>query len=112
MTVATAPKTWDAESVQAAVDAILNALGEPETATQIEALNSFKTDDGAHVKLLAALHLTDNYIKSLNYLISAPKLTPNTSTILAEAARSAADHVRDKALYQLGRALSEALESE
>jgi hypothetical protein len=109
MTVATAPKTWDTESVQSAVNAILETLGEPETPSQTEALTSFKSGDGARVKLLAALHLTDNYIKSLNYLISAPKLTPNTSTILAESARSAADHVKDKTLAQLGEALAGAL---
>lgn len=109
MTAATTLKTWDAETVQAAVDAILAALGEPETAQQTEALTAFNDGDGARVKMLAAFHLTDNYIKSLNYLISAPKLTPNTSTILAESARSAADHVKDKTLTQLGEALKKSL---
>lgn len=101
---------WTKDSVETAVTAILQTLGEPSNGVQAEALNAFKADDHATVKRLAATNLDDYFVKSLGYLGSAYKLTPNTDTIVAEAARSAADHVRARALTQLSRAIQSAVE--
>jgi hypothetical protein len=97
-----------AEYVQNAVNAILKTLGEPQTDRQREALQAFHEGDSATIKRLSVLNLQDNYIKCLGYLVSAPKLTPQTDTILAESCRSAADHVRDVVLTTLGTELGNA----
>ncbi|WP_088889826.1 hypothetical protein [Leptolyngbya ohadii] len=91
--------------VQNAVDVILKTLGEPQTAQQKRALQAFRDGDSTLIKRLSIANLQDNYIKCLGYLISAPKLTPQTDTILAESARSAADHVRDLTLINLSNAI-------
>ncbi|MEH2243871.1 hypothetical protein [Nostoc sp.] len=96
------------ERVQAAVEAILNVLGEPATEQQKQAIEAFHSGDGATIKRLSLLNLTDNYLKCLGYLVSAPKLTPNTDTILAESARSAAEHAKDVVLATLGTELGNA----
>jgi hypothetical protein len=97
------------ERVDAAMSVILRTLGEPVTPAQIDALKAFNAQDGALIKRLSVSNLSDNYLKCLGYLVSAPKLTPNTDTILAESARSAAEHVKDKALQVLSEALGDAL---
>lgn len=99
------------EGVAIAVDAILEALGNPTNGTQAEALKAFQEADYARVKRLGTANLGDNFIKALGYLGSAYKLTPNTDTILSESARSAAAHVQDKTLAVLGSAIAAALES-
>ena len=96
------------ERVQAAVEAILNVLGEPATQQQKQAIEAFHSGDSATIKRLSLLNLTDNYLKCLGYLVSAPKLTPNTDTILAESARSAAEHAKDVVLATLGTELGNA----
>ncbi|MEH1834110.1 MAG: hypothetical protein V7L29_19070 [Nostoc sp.] len=96
------------ERVQAAVEAILNVLGEPATEQQKQAIEAFHSGDSATIKRLSLLNLTDNYLKCLGYLVSAPKLTPNTDTILAESARSAAEHAKDVVLATLGTELGNA----
>ncbi|MBW4689676.1 MAG: hypothetical protein KME40_32430 [Komarekiella atlantica HA4396-MV6] len=98
------------ERVNQAVSAILEVLGTPETELHIKALAAFKSGDHQTVKRLASTNLSDYYVKSLGYLGGALKLTPNTDTILAESARSAADFVKDRALKQLGEAISTALD--
>lgn len=97
------------ECVQKAVDAILETLGKPETNLHQEALTAFHSGDYGAVKRLASTNLSDCYCKSLGYLGSALKLTPNTDTILAESARAAADFVRDRTLERLGKAINDAL---
>lgn len=94
--------------VENAVTAILKALGEPQTDPQKEALKAFHEGDSGTIKRLSVLNLQDNYIKCLGYLVSAPKLTPQTDTILAESCRSAADHARDVVLTTLGTELGNA----
>lgn len=97
------------ERVQAAVEAILNVLGEPATQQQKQAIEAFHSGDSATIKRFSLLlNLTDNYLKCLGYLVSAPKLTPNTDTILAESARSAAEHAKDVVLATLGTELGNA----
>ena len=98
-----------AEAVNQAVQAILSVLGEPETDLHQRALAAFEQGDSATVKRLSSTHLSDHYCKALGYLVSAPKLTPNTDTILSEAARSAADFAREQILSQLSHAIAEAL---
>ncbi|NET34457.1 MAG: hypothetical protein F6K19_20935 [Cyanothece sp. SIO1E1] len=107
--VQTKPSGFTTERVQQAVDAILETLGEPETNLHREAFVAFQQQDYATVKRLASTHLSDYYCKSLGYLGSAFKLTPNTDTILAESARSAADFAKERALTRLSTALAEAL---
>lgn len=97
------------ERVQQAVNAILETLGEPKTDLHQEALTAFNSGNYGVVKRLASTNLSDCYCKSLGYLGSALKLTPNTDTILAESARAAADFIRDHTLERLGKAISEAL---
>ena len=97
-------------SVIKAVDAILEALGEPMNENQAEALKAFQDRDYQRVKRLAATHLEDCYVKALGYLGSAYKLTPNTDTILAESARAAADSERARMLSRLGNAIHNALD--
>lgn len=100
------------ESVQQAVDAILRVLGDPTTGLHAEALKAFKDGDHQRVKRLASTNLGDHFCRSLGYLGSALKLTPNTDTILAEAARAAADFAKDRTLIELGDAIRTALSQE
>ncbi|MEM9906907.1 MAG: hypothetical protein AAF921_17955 [Cyanobacteria bacterium P01_D01_bin.44] len=102
---------FSAEYIQEAIDAILETLGQPATPSQTEALLAFNSRDDKSVRVLAASHLDDNFIKALGYLISAPKLLPTTPVILSEAARSAADHVRDRTLATLSDILEKSLRS-
>jgi len=97
------------EKVNQAIAAILDVLGEPETELHNRALTAFQSGDHQTVKRLASTHLSDYYCKALGYLGGALKLTPNTDTILAESARSAADHVKEKALARLGTETEKAL---
>lgn len=97
------------EKVNQAVNAILEVLGTPETELHQKALTAFQSGDHQSVKRLASTNLSDYYVKSLGYLGGALKLTPNTDTILAESARSAADFTKEKALKQLGDAIAAAL---
>lgn len=91
--------------VENAVNAILQTLGDPQTEQQREALQAFHDGDSTTIKRLSLLNLQDNFIKCLGYLVSAPKLTPQTDTILAESCRAAADHVRDLTLVALSGAI-------
>lgn len=109
MQTTTSPPAFTAERVQQAANAILEVLGEPETTLHREALSAFQREDYMTVKRLAATNLSDSYCKSLAYLGSAFKLTPNTDTILAESARSAADFAKEHALTRLSEALAKAL---
>jgi hypothetical protein len=97
------------EGVNQAIDAILIGLGEPETDLHREALSAFQRGDYQVVKRLAATNLNDYYCKALGYLGGALKLTPNTDTILAESARSAADFAREKTLARLSAEIAKAL---
>ncbi|QLE47888.1 hypothetical protein FD724_07590 [Nostoc sp. C057] len=97
------------EKVQQAVNAILQALGNPENNLQIEAWTAFQNGDYQTVKRFASTNLADSYCKSLGYLGGAFKLTPNTDTILAESARAAADFAKERTLRQLGNAIAKAL---
>ena len=92
-----------------AVNAILEVLGTPETELHTKALAAFQSGDHQIVKRLASTNLSDYYVKALGYLGGALKLTPNTDTILAESARSAADFTKDRALKQLEEAIAKAL---
>ena len=98
-----------AERVNKAVEAILEALGEPENDLHKEAFSAFQRGDHQVVKRLAATNLSDYYCKALGYLGGALKLTPNTDTILAESARAAADFVRERTLASLGVQIAKAL---
>ena len=97
------------EGVQKAINAILEILGDPMEAHQREALDAFRRGDYARVRRLATANLGDSYCKALGYLPGAYKLMPNTDIILAEAARSAAEVAKIRALTQLGMAIAEAL---
>lgn len=97
------------EQVEEAVNAILSTLGHPETDAQEKAQMAFNNKDYQTVKRLASTNLSDNYIKSLGYLGGAFKLTPNTDTILAEAARSACEHVKERTLHSLSECIAKAL---
>jgi hypothetical protein len=98
-----------AERVNQAVSAILAILGEPQTELHRKALTAFQGGDHQTVKRLASTNLSDYYCKALGYLGGALKLTPNTDTILAESARSAAEFVKERALAQLGSEIAKAL---
>ena len=114
MTTTTQQPTWTEQNVKEAVAAVLNQL-EPVTAVQTQAMAAFTDGDSQQLKDLAATHLDDSLIRSLGYLISAPKLTPNTSTILAEAARAAADHIakraRERAIAEMQQCFKQAIAS-
>lgn len=97
------------EQTEKAIAAIINVLGKPATDAQEQALEAFQRKDYLVVKRLASTNLDDYFIKSLGYMGGALKLTPNTDTILAEAARSAADHAKVRTTAQLSKALLEAL---
>jgi hypothetical protein len=98
------------EKVEQAVQAILEALGTPETELRRKALAAFQGGDHQTVKRLASTNLADNFCKSLGYLGGALKLTPNTDTILAESARAAAEVAKEKTLAHLGTAIASALD--
>jgi hypothetical protein len=108
MQATTTPK-YTTEQVTEAVNAILSVLGEPTTEAQAQALTAFRAGDHQAVKILSAISLTDSYLKALNYLPGAFKLTDNTPTILAEAARAAADANKEQALARLSAQLSNTL---
>jgi hypothetical protein len=93
------------EKVNQAVSAILEVLGDPESELHSKALKAFHQS----VKRLASTNLSDYYCKALGYLGGALKLTPNTDTILAESARSAADFAKEKTLARLGAEIEKAL---
>ena len=97
------------ERVNQAVEAILAALGTPESELHRRALAAFQGGDHQTVKRLASTNLSDYYCKALGYLGGALKLTPNTDTILAESARAAADFTKEKMLAHLGAEIEKAL---
>ncbi len=110
---ATIPKpiAYEPQKVQAAVKIILDVLrGQAYKDVHHEALDAFIREDHGRVKRLATMYLSDSLFRSLGYLGSALKLTPNTDTILAEAARAAADFQRECCLYSLGKAVGAALD--
>jgi hypothetical protein len=109
MNVATSTTDFTKERVQIAIDAILEALGQPETDLHREALRAFQDGDSLRVKRLASTNLADNFCKCLGYLVSASKLTPNTDTILAESARAASEFVKDRTMQNLGIKIEHAL---
>ncbi|MGF1939298.1 MAG: hypothetical protein RM347_033965 [Nostoc sp. ChiQUE02] len=73
------------------------------------ALELFQASDYDGVKKLAASNLDDNLFKALSYLSSATKPSPALPTILAEAAREAAKHVRAQIVRSLSTSISAAL---
>ena len=97
------------ERVQRAVDAVLATLGTPKTELHQHAMDAFEREDYLAIKRLASTHLGDSFCRSLGYLGSAYKLTPNTDTILAEAARAAADFAHERELERLSEAIAQAL---
>jgi hypothetical protein len=97
------------EKVNQAVGAILETLGTPESELHNKALAAFQSGDHQAVKRLASTNLSDYYCKALGYLGGALKLTPNTDTILAESARSAAEFAKEKTLARLGAEIEKAL---
>ena len=97
------------DKVQQAINAILDTLGTPGNELHTQAYNAFQAGDYQTVKRLASTNLSDNYCKALGYLGGALKLTPNTDTILAESARSAAEFTKEKTLRHLGNAIAQAL---
>jgi hypothetical protein len=108
MTVATSSELT-LDKVQSAVNAILETLGQPESDLHKRAMAAFQSGDHQAVKRLASTNLADYYCKALGYLGGALKLTPNTDTILAESARSAADFAKEKTLARLGAEIEKAL---
>lgn len=94
----------------AAVDSILATLQDGTNDLHKDALSAFKSNNHDRVKRLASTNLSDSYCRSLAYLGSALKLTPNTDTILAEAARAAADFAKERELHRLSQAIHAALE--
>lgn len=106
---ATQTPEFTLEKVTQAVNAILETLGPPETEIHAQALEAFQVGNYQKVKRLASTNLADSFCRSLGYLGSALKLTPNTDTILAESARAAADFVKEKTLTQLGAEIEKAL---
>jgi hypothetical protein len=103
---------WTLDAVERVTESILRVLGDPLESHQAEALTAFKAGDYATVRRVAAVHLGDSFSRSLAYLGSAYKLTPNTDTIVAEACRAAADHARDLTLQSLGRLVASTLGSQ
>lgn len=94
-----------AEKAHQIVEVILKILGEPTTEVQIEALAAFHAGDSERLKFLSMTNPEDHFCRSLGYLVSVPKLTPNTFTIAAEALRAAGNHVCSEALREGGKAL-------
>ncbi|NJK37269.1 MAG: hypothetical protein HC825_00100 [Oscillatoriales cyanobacterium RM1_1_9] len=101
--------TPNLDQVNQAIQFILNALGEPESDLHRRAFTAFQAGDYLLVKRLSTTYLSDHYCKALGYLGGALKLTPNTDTILAESARSAAEFVKEKTLAKLGTEIAQAL---
>ena len=97
------------ERVQMAVDAILTTLGTPTNELHQQAIEAFHREDYLAIKRLSSTHLGDSFCRSLGYLGSAYKLTQNTDTILAEAARAAADFAHERELQRLSKAIAQAL---
>ncbi|PSB14301.1 hypothetical protein C7B61_00320 [filamentous cyanobacterium CCP1] len=100
-----------ADRVFAAIDAILEVLGSPETEAQRAALAAFNEGDSAKVKRLSSCNLADSYLRCLGYLVSAknnPKL-PTIDTLLSESARAAADLIKDRTLAKLSQELDRTL---
>ena len=102
---------WNKTAVEIVVIGILKVLGNPVEPYQEQALTAFNDGDYATVRRVAATHLIDSFSRSLAYLGSAYKLTPNTDTIVAEACRAAADHARDRELRMLGQLVALTLET-
>ena len=102
---------WNKTAVEVVAIAIVKTLGDPVEPYQKEALDAFNVGDYATVRRVAATHLSDSFSRSLAYLGSAYKLTPNTDTIVAEACRAAADHARDRELRMLGQLVALTLET-
>ena len=100
---------YTSEQAQQIVELILEQLGDGETNTQKKALQAFMDKDYEKVKNLSAINLADNFCKSLGYLGGVLKLTPNTATIAAEAARSAAEYKKERTLAQLSSNLENIL---
>ena len=114
------------EQVSKALDGILNSLevynldGLVETvgATNImlyrEAFAAYEEGDAQKLRQLAATNLNDNFCRSLGYAVSAklkPEL-PTVTVVLAEAARAAADFVRDCEMKRLSSVIANALSQE
>lgn len=89
------------EQIQDAVNAILDALGDPWTPEQSDAITFFRAGKYETVRDLATYQLDDNYIKALGYLASAHKNPPTIMTLLAESARSAAEAQKQRTLSAL-----------
>lgn len=105
-----APYTFTPQSVGKAIDSILAVLqGNSEGPHHLEAIDAFRAGKYEVVKRLASTKLDDYLYKALTYLSSAVKLTPNTDTILAEAARAAAKQAEQATLLHLGQAIENAL---
>jgi hypothetical protein len=93
------------EQVEEVVKEIVEALtlyGLDEI--HIDSLKAFTDKNFAKVKVVAATHLDDSFLRSLTYLSSAltTKQASSTPTILAEAARAAADFAKERTLRNLG----------
>lgn len=89
---------YTSEQAQQIVELILDQLGDGETSIQKKALQAFIDKDYEKVKNLSATNLEDNFCKSLGYLGGVLKITANTATIAAEAARSAAEYKKERVL--------------
>lgn len=96
-------------SVNQVVETILETLGAPETTIQEKALAAFRAGDADTCRILAASNLNDGYCKTIGYLAGTFKIMPQTPTLLAEAARSAADVSRERTLNHLGAVIAGAL---
>lgn len=105
----TAPNT---DRIYAAIDAILNELGEPSTDLHKKAFAAYQEGDSARVKRLSTLNLSDSYLRCLGYLVSAVKnpAIPTIDTLLAESARAAADAAKERVLERLNHSLEHVLE--
>lgn len=102
MTATTDPKehpftSWTGDDI---VTAYLDKLPAAESEAQHQAARAMNDGRYSEVKILAACHLTDNYVKALGYLSSVPKVTeaglPTLPTLLSEAARAIAEALRDR----------------
>jgi hypothetical protein len=93
------------EKVGQSVQEILDTLGSPTNEVQSQALQAFTDGEAEKVKMLALGDPTDEYLKCLGYLVSAPKLSPGTLTLLTESARAAIAWKSDKELKALSNKL-------
>ena len=101
------------EQVERAVEVILRELmlyGVPSE-LQADGIKHFINKDFTKIKLMAAANLEDSLLRSLTYLSSAltTKQASATPTILAEAARAAADFAKERTLRSLGSQIIYAL---